>query len=205
MAFSFSKKSVFQRKRNKSVFWNTKKLEKKFAVFQRKAKKKVESWYIHWKNLIIDKKIGNFFQFRVSVFFLQPNLSGVRNTILLRKHVYSNISFGESHNEGIPKSAISTDFFTNCFLCIMVFLYIGNYFSQKYKAQPFHSRLNRKLFINIGFWKIGGFLPCVTILIDGKFKNVSRLLIYFDTQTHRSKLLRVGFLPPVSFSKNSRL
>ena len=78
----------------------------------------------------------NFFSVFGYQFFLQSQyFRGQKKINLLRKELYENISFCDLHNEGTPKSAISTKFPWGW----------NSFFSKKYKPQLFQQGLNRKL------------------------------------------------------------
>ena len=109
-------------------------------------------------------------------FFRCPSFLGVKQ--IVRKCFYSNISFFDAQNEGIPRSAIITDF-----LCC------NSFFFQEFKGQLFFLDLNQKLFKYTTdlHQKIGGFVPCVIIQIVRNFWKVLSISIQLDIQTFFSR------------------
>ena len=67
------------------------------------------------------------------------------------------MGFCDSPIERLPKSTIDIEFLLCC----------NSFFLQKYKAQVFHLGLNKEPCTNtrVNHWKVGGFMPCVIILI----------------------------------------
>ena len=94
------------------------------------------------------------------------------------------MSFCDPQTEGIPKSASAMSLaFPSC--C--------NSFLQKNKAQLFHLSLNQKHCKNttVLHSKIGGFVPCVIIVIVRDFRQLLSLLIHLDIPNLFSQQLPV--------------